>query len=115
MSLTPAQVEKRLFDLSGEVDQAHYSLADAENEFATADALHTIAMAKSRMKNSHPDMKMTVTMREDTALIENEDSYMRLCIAEAKVKAGRSNNQRVRTQVDITRSISSSIKASLDL
>jgi len=58
---------------------------------------------------------MTATMREDQALIENEAMHLRLAIAEASVKACRANVNRIRTQVDITRSISSSIKATLEL
>jgi hypothetical protein len=67
------------------------------------------------MKNSHTDMKMTATMREDQALIENEALHLRLAISEASVKASRANVNRIKTQVDITRSISSSIKATLEL
>jgi hypothetical protein len=67
------------------------------------------------MKNSHSDLKMTATMREDQALIENEAMHLRLAIAEASVKASRANVNRIKTQVDITRSISSSIKATLEL
>jgi outer membrane protein TolC len=113
--ITPQQVEKRLFDLSKEMDEAHSDLVQAEHEFHTATANYEIAMAKSRMKNSHSDLKMTATMREDQALIENEAMHLRLAIAEASVKASRANVNRIRTQVDITRSISSSIKATLEL
>ena len=113
--ITPQQVEKSLFDLSKEMDDAHADLVQAEHEFQEASAYYEIAMAKARMKNSHTDLKMTVTMREDQALIENEALHLRLSISEASVKASRANVNRIRTQVDITRSISSSIKATLEL
>ena len=113
--ITPQQVEKRLFDLSKEMDEAHGNLVQAEQEFHAASANYEIAMAKARMKNAHSDLKMTATMREDQALIENEAMHLRLAIAEASVKASRANVNRIRTQVDITRSISSSIKATLEL
>ena len=87
--ITPQQVEKRLFDLSKEMDEAHADLVGAEQEFHSASANYEIAMAKSRMKNSHSDLKMTATMREDQALIENEAMHLRLAIAEASVKASR--------------------------
>jgi len=67
------------------------------------------------MRNSHPDMKMTVVMRDDAALIENASQHEAVAYAEASVKAHRANVSRIKTQVDITRSISSSIKATLDL
>ena len=115
MSLTPQQVEKRLYDLSLEMDEAHTDLVNAENDYHVSKAQYEIAMAKSRMKNSHPDMKMTVVQREDQALLENEQLHINQAYAEALVKASRANVSRIKTQVDITRSISSSIKATLDL
>ena len=113
--ITPQQVEKKLFDLSQEMDKAHGDLVAAEYEFHTTTANYEIAMAKSRLKNSHTDLKMTAPMREAQALLENESLHLRLAIAEASVKACRANVNRIRTQVDITRSISSSIKATLEL
>jgi hypothetical protein len=113
--ITPAQVEKRLFELSKEMDDAHEALVRAENKYADLKSTYEIAMAKSRMRNSHPDMKMTVVMRDDQALIDNEVHHEQLIITEAIVKANRANVARIRTQVDIARSISSSIKATLEL
>ena len=115
MSLTPQQVEKRLFELSKEMDEAHEALVQTENDYAVTQSTYEIAMAKSRMRNSHPDMKMTVGMRDDQALIDNADLHQQVAILEASVKANRANVNRIRTQVDIARSISSSIKATLEL
>ena len=113
--ITPAKIEARLVELSKELDEAHIDLVEAENEYHIATAQYELAMAKSRIKNSHIDMKMTATMREDQALIENEFLHTRVALAEAQVKASRANANRLRTQVDITRSVSSSVKASMDL
>ena len=113
--ITPAQVEKRLVELSKELDEAHTDLIEAENEFHISKAQYEVAMAKSRIQNSHADMKMTATMREDQALLDNELLHTRVALAEAQVKASRANSARLRTQVDITRSVSSSIKSSMDL
>jgi hypothetical protein len=60
-------------------------------------------------------MKMTAVMREDQALLENDILHTRVALAEAQVKAARANANRLRTQVDITRSVSSSIKSSMEL
>ena len=113
--ITPVQIEKRLVELSKEIDQAHVDLEEAENEYHQSVAQYEVAMAKSRIKNSQIDMKMTAVMREDQALIENETLHNRVALAEAQVKACRANANRLRTQVDITRSVSSSVKASLEL
>jgi hypothetical protein len=57
----------------------------------------------------------TVGEREDRALVVNEDLAQKVAIAEAQVKAARGNAQRVREQVDIARSISVSVRASMEI
>lgn len=115
MSITPARIESRLLELSKEIDESHESLVTAENEYNLAKASLEINMAKSRMKNSHPDLKMTAVMREDQAIIDNEANHLRLAQAEAIVKATRANVQRIRTQVDIARSIAVSVRTSMEM
>lgn len=115
MSLTPMQVEKRLIDLSLEIDEAHKDLVACEHKYHTAKASLEIAMARSRMAVAHPDHKLTSAQREDMALIDNADQHMNLSIAESSVKAARANANRIRTQVDIARSISVSVRASMEI
>lgn len=115
MSLTPVQVEKRLMDLSREIDVAHEELIASEKVYHVAKAALEIAMAKSRMKSSHPDFKLTSVQREDQALIDNSEAHMNLAIAESTVKAARANANRIRVQVDIARSISVSVRASMEI
>ena len=111
--ITPQQIEKRLHDLSKEIDEAQTSLVKSETSFHNVTAQYEVSMAKSRMKNS--ESKMTVTTREDLALLENEELHFSLAVVEAEVKAARANVNRLKTQVDIARSISSSIKSSLEM
>lgn len=115
MSITPMQIEKRLTDLSREIEEAHNQLVLAEQTYHMTKAELEIAMARSRMAVAHPDHKLTSVQREDMALLENSEAHMNLAIAEAQVKAARANNNRIRTQVDIARSISVSVRSSLDL
>lgn len=109
------QVEERLKNLSKEIDEAHIDLTAAEAKYHTTKASLEISMARSRMSISHPDHKLTSIQREDMALIENAQKHMELAIAEAEVKAARANANRIRTQVDIARSISVSVRASLEI
>jgi multidrug resistance efflux pump len=111
--ITPAQVEKRLYDLSKEIDEAHEDLVNAESGYHRAVSDYEIAMAKSRMSNSQADLKMTAQMREDQALIENETRHYAVSLAEAQVKAARANANRLKTQVDIARSISVSVRSEM--
>lgn len=115
MTVTPVQIENRLKNLSTEIEDAHKNLVASETAYHTAKASYEIAMARSRMSVAHPDHKLTSTQREDMALLENAELHMNLSIAEAQVKASRANVNRIRTQVDIARSISVSVRTSLEL
>lgn len=114
MSLTPQQVERRLLDLSKEIDESHDNLTSAEQTYHVAKASYEIAMARSRMLH-RSGQKVSIAQSEDSALIDNAEAHMNLSIAEATVKAARANVQRIRTQVDIARSISVSVRASMEI
>jgi hypothetical protein len=117
--ITPAQIEKRLYELSQEMDQAHTQMVEDETHLNYTKAKYEIAMARTRLelasKSSPTGKNYTVGEREDMALIHNEELHLALSIADTQAKASKSNMARIRTQVDITRSISSSIKATLEL
>jgi hypothetical protein len=114
VTITPAQIEARLKELSKQVDEAQEELQVAELEYFTAKTNYEIALAKSRLVLGSQGVK-TVGEREDRALVVNEQLAQRLAIAEAKVRAARGNSQRVREQVDIARSIGTSVRAAMDL
>jgi 4-hydroxy-3-methylbut-2-en-1-yl diphosphate synthase IspG/GcpE len=117
--VTPAQIEARLYALSKEIDDAHEDLAKAEADYNQAKSHYEIAMAKSRMafasKSSPSGKNYTVQERDDLALIENEQLHLHIGITEAIVKAARANASRIKTQVEIARSIGTSVRTSLDL
>lgn len=117
--ITPAMIERRLRELSKEVDGAHMDLVNIETSYNAAKSKYEIAMAKSRMKyatTSSPTGKnYTVQEREDLAMIENESLYTDLNIVDAQVKAARANTQRLRIQVEIARSVGTSVRTSMDL
>ena len=117
--ITPAMIEKRLRDLSKEVDEAHMYLVNTETNYNEIKGNYEIAMAKSRMKyatTSSPTGKnYTVQEREDLALIDNEQLYQDLGLVDAQVKAARANTQRLRIQVEIARSVGTSVRTSMDL
>jgi hypothetical protein len=60
-------------------------------------------------------MKLRVGDVADKALLEVEQEWFNLQTAEALVKAARGNANRVRTQVDIARSIGTSVRASMEV
>jgi len=117
--VTPAQIEARLYALSKEIDDAHEELAKAEADYNQSKSHYEIAMAKSRMtfasKSSPTGKNYTVQERDDLALIENEQLHLHIAITEAIVKAARANASRIKTQVEIARSIGTSVRTSMDL
>jgi len=117
--VTPQQIESRLYALSKEVDEAHQGLVDTEREFHQTTAEYEIAMARTRIslasKSSPSGKNYTVGEREDMAIIENADQHFKMATMEAQVKAARANVQRLKTQVEIARSMSASVRSSMEL
>lgn len=112
--ITPEKVETRLYDLSKEIDVAHDELVGAEKNYHTAKAAFEVAIARARINIGLNNMKLRVGDVADKALLECEKEWHEIQYAEALVKAARANAQRVRTQVDIARSIGTSVRASMD-
>lgn len=116
--VTPLQVEARLKDLSKLIDEAHDDLVLSERDYHEKTAQYEVAMARSRIRYagiSAPNGKnYTVGERDDMALIDNYELRQEVANAEAIVKANRANVARLRVQVDIARSIGTSVRTGMD-
>lgn len=115
MTITPERVESRLYELSKEIDEAHKDLVNAEQQYHKSKASFEVAIARARLNIGLNNLKLRVGDVADRALVECEAEWHGLQTAEAYVKAARANAARVRTQVDIARSIGTSVRASLDI
>jgi len=113
--ITPAKVEARLIELSKEIDDCHVDLVKIENDYHITKAEYEIAMAKSMLKIAHSELKMSIAMKEAQALVDNEELHLKIAGLEAQVKAVRANANRLKTQVDITRTISVSVRTEIGL
>lgn len=117
--MTPEQVEWRLVELGRELDAAHRDLVDAEHGYYTAKSNYEVGVARVRLaigrSYAERGVKVTVQEREDEATIQVADLMTALHTAEAVVRAARGNVQRVRTHIDIARSVGTSVRAALDL
>ena len=113
MIVTPATIEKRLVELSKEIDEAQKFLDESEQYFDAKGACE-IGLAQARLGVVKDGLKMTVQEKEDVATIECAHLIRAVYGAEAKVRAARGNAQRVRTQIDIARSVGTSVRAALD-
>lgn len=112
--ITPESIERRMVQLSKEVDNAHADHVSAEHEYHYAKANFEISVARERLRLQGVT-GLRVRDVEDKALLACENEYRRLHEAEALVKAARANAQRIRTQVDLARSVGTSVRASLEL
>lgn len=115
MSVTPEQVEKRLLELSKEVDEAHEKLREADSTLVEKEYMFKKSMAEARVRLSHSDQKMRVQEIDDRALIMNEQHYLEYLTAQHIVRASKSNSERVQTQVTIAQSVGASVRASLNI
>lgn len=111
--VTPQGIENRLLALSKEVDEAHTFLEQSEIAYHKAKTDYEIGMATVRL--SFAADKLRVQDIQDIALRDNAHLYRLINSCEATVKAARANATRIRTQVDIARSIGTSVRASLEM
>ena len=91
----------------------------AEEQYTSVKAQFEIAMAKSRIALATEvganNKLLTATEKEDKALIANENLHLIISSAEILVKASRANVTNLKTQVDIARSIGSSVRSALEI
>lgn len=115
--VTPHMIEKRLKDLSKEVDNSHKELAEAERVYYETKAQYELALAHARLSiaTNNKEAKYTVSDKADLALISTEKLHLQMASAEALVRAARANANRIRTQVDIARSIGTSVRTSMEI
>ena len=116
---TPAAIERRLKQLGVELDEANKHLAEAELNYMMSKATYEVNSAAARMsikrKASEAGSKVTVAEVEDEAILHCRDDMSNYYTSEAIVRAARANISRVKTQVDIARSIGTSVRVSMDL
>ena len=117
--ITPAQVEQRLLQLSGLLEKAQEQLNSAEEQYTSIKAQYEIDLAKSRVALATEvganNKLLTATEKEDKALIANETRHLLLASVEILVKASRANVANLKTQVDIARSVGSSVRSSMEV
>ena len=117
--VTPEQVERRLKELSKLIDEAHDQLVDSEANYHTSKAEYELEMAAVRIefanKSSPTGKNYTVGERDDMALLQNRQLHREVATNEAIVKANRAHVSRLRVQVDIARSIGTSVRTGMDV
>lgn len=116
---TPADVEAKLVSLSQEYDEAHKFLETVESEYANAKSLWEINSARMRLRirarGYDSGRKPTVQEIEDEATVACASELTELNVSEAKARAARANATRIRTQIDLARSVGTAVRAALEL
>ena len=116
--VSPVAVERRLVELSKELDEAYRELEESEHEYVSAKSEYEVAIASARMTIRESGMmqgaKVTVQELDDKSLLACRVQYTRYNTADAVVRSARANTQRLRTQVDITRSVGTSVRLSME-
>ena len=117
--ITPMQIERRLIDLGKELDDSYKELEAAEHGYMTAKAAWEIDSAGCRLrirsKYLEKGSKVTVGEVEDEMIIACKDQMTALYISEAIVKSARANASRIRTQIEIGRSVGASVRTSMEI
>lgn len=118
-AFTPVDVEIKLVELSAELDVAHKDLDEAEHAYAQAKSAWEINSARVRLsiraRAMEAGQKKTIQEIEDEATVRCSEELLAHYTSEALVKSARANNVRVRTQIDIARSVGTSVRAAMDL
>jgi hypothetical protein len=119
MSVTPMQVESRLRELGSELDDSHKQLEQAEHGYFRSKSEYEVGVAAARLRVGQRfadrGTKGTVQEREDLATIETADLLKAYFTSEAVVRAARANARRVQVQIDIARSVGTSVRSSLEM
>jgi len=113
--MTPEKVEAKLIALSREIDEGHHDLVDAERRYHDAEYEYNVGCARTRLRFDTKDTKLRVAVLEAMVLVENADKYKELNDALVLVKAARANASRLKTQVELARSVGTSVRASYDI
>jgi hypothetical protein len=112
--ITPVDVEVKLHSHSETLDEVYSELKDAEYQYYTTKAAMEIGMATAFLEI---DLSKKVTVAEKDALVREQcaDLIRDHAIANALVNAARKNFERIKVQIEITRSQSSIIRTSLEM
>ena len=113
MTVTPRSIEQRLIELEGAIDHAYEYMAKMEIAYQDAKTAYELGMARSR--TAPTEDKRTEKMKEDYALLSNQPEYEEMMAAYGLVKGARGNLERLRVQVDITRSLGATLRAALEM
>lgn len=115
--LTPMQVEQRMIDLSRQLDAAQPALDEASLACDKAKIAWDVNSAKVRIairaKAADAGRRITKDEVDDEAMVRCQDEYMAMIYSDGVKRAAMGNVKRIATQIDIARSLGTSVRASV--
>src|SRR5213592_1086005 len=114
-TITPMEVEKRLLELTDELDEAQDLLARAEIDFAEAEYRNRQALAEARLRIGNEERRTTDAQRKDEATVLCKRQDWDFVMADAKVRIARSTVFAIRTKIDVARSLGTSVRSAMDV
>lgn len=120
LNITPEMLDRRFVFLSRGVDEVFDGVKAAESDYQNLTTRFELAMATSRIRlsgevNKETDKAWTEKQRDDLALTENKDLFDQVSVAEAIVKAARSNIKRIELLVGLTQSLGRNFQSSINI
>ena len=115
--MTPYEVERKLLELSRALDEATQDLIEAESAFTISRRKMDMALARARAENAAGPFgeKLTVQEKADAALLKCESEIGQADADEIWVKGSKAIVNNLKAQVDIIRSIGTSVRSSMDM
>lgn len=116
--MTPYEVERKLIRLSQALDIATEDLIEAESAWTTSKRIMELAMARARIEIAQQIVdghKFTVQEKQDMALIACDEEIAQADADEVWVKGTKAQVNNLRAQVDIIRSIGTSVRSSMEI
>jgi len=115
--LTPYEVERKLLSLGAALDEATTDLIEAESAFTHSKRVLEMALARARadISEKYRNDKLTVQEKADIALLMCEEQVIQADADEIWVKGSKAIVSNLRSQVDIIRSVGTSVRSSMDM
>lgn len=103
---TTNQVIHRLAELSLMLDKATDDYAVLDEEWVRHKAAHQVGFARAFIGATG-----SMDLRKQLAVLEMEDQFLMMELAEQKVRACRERIRTIRDQIEVGRSLNSAVKA----
>lgn len=113
--VNPAQVEQQMLQLLKDNRAAYDELRMCEAEFEKRSSDWEIHKARAYLATFASEEKWTEARRSAYAVSKCEDARLLLGAATARVKAARAKVAAIKVEVDLVRSVGTSVRSSLEM